>query len=183
MKLRDFRNSAAREGGGEHSEVRQETHNKGACFRAVALYERVDEIQGNHRENKQSQEDLAGPAPGQQFFQPRANQSFNRHIEQHEHGDDQNHGRQNARFSYGRSKGHGQKPADRRNRGKIGEPIGQTDDVKGAETQRKSQERPKLEARAKPGNKNREDLAEKKNAPKEQGHPARPALLKKEIST
>src|SRR6266852_4033836 len=112
-----------------------------------------------------------------------SHEPINRHVEEHKHCDDQTHGRQNARFSYRRSKRHGQEPADRRNRGKIGEPIGQTDDVKRAEAQRKSQKRTKLEARAKPRNKNREDLPEKEDAPEEQGHPVRPAFRKEEVRT
>src|SRR5205814_9495597 len=122
-------------------------------------------IQRNHGENEQAEEKFPRAAAGKQALQPRTSEPFQRYIEQHKRSNDQQHGRQHARFGDRGSGSHRQQPDDRRERRKIGEPIGQSNDGKRAKAQRKTQEHAKREIRSESRDKEWENLPEIENAP------------------
>src|SRR5215471_6338094 len=155
---------------------------QGPQHRSIAAHDRVNEIQRDHRQDEQRKKKFPRPAPRQQPFQPRADQSLQRHIEQQEQCNNNQHDRQHRRLRYRCSQSHGDEPADRGDRGKIREAIGEANDVERAEAQRKAQQSAKFKTRSEAGSKNGEELPENKNAPEKQSDPSGASLGKESIS-
>src|SRR6266436_3180510 len=88
----------ARKGRREPRKVWQEAQECRPRRRAVTLHQGVKKIQRNHGENKKAEEKFSSPSAGEQTLQPGTNEPLKRYIEQHEHSNDQKHGRKHAWF-------------------------------------------------------------------------------------
>src|SRR5215470_886942 len=154
---------------------------QGPQHRSITVHDRVYEIHRDHRQDEQRNKKFPRPAPRQQPFQPRADQSLQRHVEQQEQPQNEEHGRQHRRLRYRCSQSHGDEPADRGDRGKIREAIGEANDIEGAEAQRKAQQSAKFKTRSEASSKNGEELPENKNAPEKQSDPTGASFGKESI--
>src|SRR5260370_19173137 len=145
--------------------VRQKAQKCRPRRRAVAFHQGREKIQRNHREYKKAEEKFPGPSPREQALQPGTNEPLKSYVEQREHSNDQQHGRQHARLGDCGAGGHGKHPANRSERREISESIRQPNDVESAEIQRKSKQHAKLVSSNQTGYKNLGYLPETKKSP------------------
>src|SRR6516225_5814336 len=183
MGLGGRRNRSARKCRRKPPKIRNDPLSQRPQPPAVVAHSRFDEVHGHHCENEQSEKQLAGAAPREQPLKPRTNQPLQSHVEQQEQRRDQQHRGQYSWLRRRHAECHGSKPANRCHRGKIRQAVGQANDVKRGEIQRKTEHRAKFEAGPEPRSKNGKQLPEQENGPEQQSKPAEAAFRKKRIGT